>query len=29
MNAFKVNCIDYLLKPIKMEEMKRAIDKFT
>jgi DNA-binding LytR/AlgR family response regulator len=29
MHAFKVNCIDYLLKPIKMEEMKRAIDKFT
>jgi DNA-binding LytR/AlgR family response regulator len=28
MHAFKVNCIDYLLKPIKMEEMKRAIDKF-
>jgi DNA-binding LytR/AlgR family response regulator len=26
--AFKVNCIDYLLKPIKAEEMKRALDKF-
>jgi two-component system, LytTR family, response regulator LytT len=26
--SFKVNCIDYLLKPIKVEEMKRAIDKF-
>ena len=26
--AFKVNCIDYLLKPIKVEEMKRALDKF-
>ncbi len=28
MDAFKVNCIDYLLKPIKVEEMKRAINKF-
>jgi two-component system response regulator LytT len=26
--AFKVNCIDYLLKPIKVEEMERALDKF-
>jgi DNA-binding LytR/AlgR family response regulator len=26
--AFKVNCIDYLLKPIKVEEMKRALNKF-
>jgi DNA-binding LytR/AlgR family response regulator len=26
--AFKVNSIDYLLKPIKVEEMKRALDKF-
>jgi two-component system response regulator LytT len=26
--AFKVNCIDYLLKPIKLEEMERALDKF-
>ena len=26
--SFKVNCIDYLLKPIKVEEMKRALDKF-
>jgi two-component system, LytTR family, response regulator LytT len=26
--AFKVNCIDYLLKPIKADEMKRALDKF-
>jgi DNA-binding LytR/AlgR family response regulator len=26
--SFKVNCIDYLLKPIKEEEMKRALDKF-
>jgi two-component system, LytTR family, response regulator LytT len=26
--AFKVNSIDYLLKPIKVVEMKRAIDKF-
>ena len=26
--AFKVNSIDYLLKPIKPEELKRAIDKF-
>ena len=27
-DAFKVNSIDYLLKPIKTEEMKRALDKF-
>ena len=27
-DAFKVNSIDYLLKPIKVEEMKRAIEKF-
>jgi two-component system, LytTR family, response regulator LytT len=27
-DAFKVNSIDYLLKPIKVEEMKRALDKF-
>ena len=26
--AFKVNSIDYLLKPVKTEELKRAIDKF-
>lgn len=26
--AFKVNSIDYLLKPIKAEEMKRALEKF-
>lgn len=26
--AFKVNSIDYLLKPIKAEDMKRALDKF-
>jgi DNA-binding LytR/AlgR family response regulator len=26
--AFKVNSIDYLLKPIKQEELKRAIEKF-
>ena len=26
--SFKVNCIDYLLKPIKVEEMERALDKF-
>jgi DNA-binding LytR/AlgR family response regulator len=26
--AFKVNCIDYLLKPIKADELKRALDKF-
>ncbi len=26
--AFKVNSIDYLLKPIKAEEMRRALDKF-
>ena len=28
LEAFKVNSIDYLLKPIKKEELKRAIDKF-
>lgn len=27
--AFKVNSIDYLLKPIKSEELKRALHKFT
>jgi len=26
--AFKVNCVDYLLKPIKTEEVKAALDKF-
>ena len=26
--AFKVNSIDYLLKPVKREELKRALDKF-
>jgi two-component system response regulator LytT len=26
--AFKVNSIDYLLKPIKVEDMERALDKF-
>ena len=26
--AFKVNSIDYLLKPIKVEDVKRALDKF-
>jgi two-component system, LytTR family, response regulator LytT len=26
--AFKVNSIDYLLKPIKVEDLKRALDKF-
>jgi two-component system, LytTR family, response regulator LytT len=26
--AFKVNSIDYLLKPIKVEELRRALDKF-
>jgi DNA-binding LytR/AlgR family response regulator len=26
--AFKVNSIDYLLKPVKSEDMKRALDKF-
>jgi DNA-binding LytR/AlgR family response regulator len=26
--AFKVNSIDYLLKPIKVEDMKRALEKF-
>lgn len=26
--SFKVNCIDYLLKPIKVEEMERALNKF-
>ncbi|HEX8462814.1 MAG TPA: LytTR family DNA-binding domain-containing protein [Segetibacter sp.] len=29
LEAFKVNSIDYLLKPIKKEELQRAIDKFT
>lgn len=29
LDAFKVNSIDYLLKPIKKEELQRAIDKFT
>jgi two-component system LytT family response regulator len=28
LEAFKVNSVDYLLKPIKKEELKRAIDKF-
>ena len=28
-NAFKVNSIDYLLKPIKSEELERAIHKFS
>lgn len=28
LDAFKVNSIDYLLKPIKPEELKRALDKF-
>ena len=28
LEAFRVNSIDYLLKPIKKEELKRAIDKF-
>ncbi len=28
LEAFRVNSIDYLLKPIKVEEMKRALDKF-
>ena len=28
LEAFKVNSIDYLLKPIKKDELKRAIDKF-
>ncbi len=27
-NAFKLNSVDYLLKPIKREELKNAIDKF-
>ncbi len=27
-DAFKVNSIDYLLKPIKMEELQRALEKF-
>ena len=26
--AFKVNSIDYLLKPVEMQELKRALDKF-
>ncbi len=28
LEAFKVNSIDYLLKPIKEEELRRAVDKF-
>ena len=28
-NAFKVNSVDYLLKPIKSEELERAIQKFS
>lgn len=28
LKAFKVNCIDYLLKPIDSDELKNAIDKF-
>lgn len=28
LEAFKVNSIDYLLKPVKKEELERAIDKF-
>jgi len=28
LKAFKVNCVDYLLKPIGSEELKKAIDKF-
>ena len=28
-DAFKVNSIDYILKPIKSEELKRALDKFS
>lgn len=28
LDAFRVNSIDYLLKPIKEEEMRRALDKF-
>ncbi len=28
-NAFKVNSIDYLLKPVKTEELKDALDKFS
>src|SRR4030066_472408 len=28
LKAFKVNCIDYLLKPIDQDELKNAIDKF-
>lgn len=28
LEAFKVNSIDYLLKPIKKDELKRAVDKF-
>ena len=27
-DAFKVNSIDYLLKPIKVEELKQALEKF-
>lgn len=29
LEAFKVNSIDYLLKPIKPEDLKRALDKFS
>lgn len=28
LDAFRVNSIDYLLKPIKLEELRRALDKF-
>lgn len=28
LNAFNVNSIDYLLKPVKMKDLKRALDKF-
>lgn len=28
LQAFKVNSVDYLLKPIKKEELKNALDKF-
>jgi two-component system response regulator LytT len=28
LQAFKVNSIDYLLKPVKREELKRAIEKY-
>lgn len=29
LDAFKVNSVDYLLKPIKPEDLKRALDKFS